>query len=148
MRPLTPESEELYSGFLLLSSPAPMVSAVPENLSREQYVYLVKLAEQVERYEEMVSFMEKLVVGSIVAKTELTVEERNLFNIAYKNVESELFAICAGILELLQSHLVPSATTGESKVFYLKMKDDYHRYIAGFKNGIERKTAAQDTLDA
>ncbi|RXH74056.1 hypothetical protein DVH24_021236 [Malus domestica] len=167
------------------SSPSPMASAVPENLSREQYVYLAKLAEQAERYEEMVSFMEKLVVGSTAAGTELTVEERNLLSVAYKNVigslraawriissieqkeegrrneehvalvkqyrskvETELSAICAGILELLQSHLVPSATTGESKVFYLKMKGDYHRYLAEFKNGDERKTAAEDTMVA
>ncbi|KAM1611684.1 hypothetical protein ACFX1Z_000449 [Malus domestica] len=162
-----------------------MASAVPENLSREQYVYLAKLAEQAERYEEMVSFMEKLVVGSTAAGTELTVEERNLLSVAYKNVigslraawriissieqkeegrrneehvalvkqyrskvETELSAICAGILKLLQSHLVPSATTGESKVFYLKMKGDYHRYLAEFKNGDERKTAAEDTMVA
>ncbi|KAM1193877.1 hypothetical protein ACFX15_020232 [Malus domestica] len=62
-----------------------MASAVPENLSREQYVYLAKLAEQAERYEEMMSFMDKLVVGSIAAGTELTVEEHNLLSIAYKN---------------------------------------------------------------
>ena len=61
-------------------------------------------------------------------------------------VETELSAICAGILDLLQSHLVPSATAGESKVFYLKMKGDYHRYLAEFKNGDERKTAAEDTM--
>jgi 14-3-3 protein epsilon len=41
-----------------------MGGAIPENLNREQYVYLAKLAEQAERYEEMVSFMQKLVVGS------------------------------------------------------------------------------------
>ncbi|KAM1125850.1 hypothetical protein ACFX2B_040606 [Malus domestica] len=34
----------------------------------------------------------------------------------YKSkVETKLSAICAKILELLQSHLVPSATNGESK---------------------------------
>nr|AZA04511.1 14-3-3g protein [Prunus persica] len=162
-----------------------MASAVPETLSREQYVYLAKLAEQAERYEEMVSFMEKLVVGSTAAGTELTVEERNLLSVAYKNVigslraawrivssieqkeegrrneehvalvkqyrskvETELSAICARILELLEKHLVPSASTGESKVFYLKMKGDYHRYLAEFKNGDERKTAAEDTMVA
>jgi len=30
---------------------------------------------------------------------------------------------------LLDSHLVPSAGAAESKVFYLKMKGDYHRYV-------------------
>ncbi|KAG2724963.1 hypothetical protein I3760_01G044300 [Carya illinoinensis] len=151
-------------------------------LSREQYVYMAKLAEQAERYEEMVQFMENLVTGSNQV-SELTVEERNLLSVAYKNVigslraawrivssieqkeegrkneehvvlvkdyrskiESELSTVCAGILRLLDSHLVPSASTGESKVFYLKMKGDYHRYMAEFKVGDERKTAAEETM--
>ncbi|KAK9949421.1 hypothetical protein M0R45_004944 [Rubus argutus] len=69
-----------------------MASAVPETLSREQYVYMAKLAEQAERYEEMVSFMEKLVVASTAAGSELTVEERNLLSVAYKNVIGSLRA--------------------------------------------------------
>ena len=143
-----------------------MAAAVEENLSREQYVYMAKLAEQAERYEEMVQFMDKLVLGSTPG-AELTIEERNLLSVAYKNVigalraawrivssieqkeesrknddhvalikeyrakvESELSQVCAGILNLLQSNLVPSASSSESKVFYLKMKGDYHRYPA------------------
>ncbi|XP_062154930.1 14-3-3-like protein G-BOX factor 14 kappa isoform X1 [Alnus glutinosa] len=152
------------------------------SLTREQYVYMAKLAEQAERYEEMVEYMEKLVTGSTPA-AELNVEERNLLSVAYKNVigslraawrivssieqkeegrkneehvalvkdyrsrvESELSDVCAGILKLLDSHLVPSALSGESKVFYLKMKGDYHRYLAEFKVGDERKAAAEDTM--
>ncbi|KAL8145436.1 14-3-3-like protein G-BOX factor 14 kappa [Apium graveolens] len=155
-----------------------------ENLSREQYVYMAKLAEQAERYEEMVQFMEKLVAGATPAG-ELTVEERNLLSVAYKNVigslraawrivssieqkeesrkneeqvalvkeyrskvESELSDVCGGILKLLESHLVPSASTSESKVFYLKMKGDYHRYMAEFKVGDERKNAAEETMNS
>ncbi|MDD0148613.1 14-3-3 family protein, partial [Shigella flexneri] len=45
---------------------------------------MAKLAEQAERYEEMVEFMEK-VVGAVDGD-ELTVEERNLLSVAYKNV--------------------------------------------------------------
>ena len=47
---------------------------------------------------------------------------------------------------MLDSNLIPSATAGESKVFYLKMKGDYHRYLAEFKIGDERKAAAEDTM--
>ncbi|KAI4321296.1 hypothetical protein MLD38_034697 [Melastoma candidum] len=149
--------------------------------SREENVYLAKLAEQAERYEEMVEFMEKVV--KIVDVEELTVEERNLLSVAYKNVigarraswriissieqkedsrgnadhvtlikdyrgkiEAELSKICDGILSLLESHLVPSASAAESKVFYLKMKGDYYRYLAEFKTGTERKEAAESTL--
>jgi hypothetical protein len=50
-------------------------------------------------------------------------------------VEKELGEICASILQLLDEHLIPTASTGESKVFYLKMKGDYHRYLAEFKVG-------------
>eukprot|EP00252_Welwitschia_mirabilis_P003909 TRINITY_DN139_c0_g3_i1.p1 TRINITY_DN139_c0_g3~~TRINITY_DN139_c0_g3_i1.p1 ORF type:complete len:266 (-),score=57.24 TRINITY_DN139_c0_g3_i1:419-1216(-) len=148
---------------------------------REENVYMAKLAEQAERYEEMVEFMEK--VTKAVEAEDLTVEERNLLSVAYKNVigarraswriissieqkeesrgneehvtmikeyrakvESELSKICDSILSLLDSHLIPSSTAGESKVFYLKMKGDYHRYLAEFKTGADRKEAAEHTL--
>ena len=61
-------------------------------------------------------------------------------------VEKELSDICASILQLLDDHLIPTASTGESKVFYLKMKGDYHRYLAEFKTGADRKEAAEHTL--
>ena len=52
------------------------------DLDRESLVYKAKLAEQAERFDEMVSDMKD------VAKQpqELTVEERNLLSVAYKNV--------------------------------------------------------------
>jgi len=89
---------------------------------------------------------------------ELTVEERNLLSVAYKNVigarraswriessieqkkeskgneaqvsmikcyyekiKSELAKICEDILDVLDKHLIPSAASGKSKVFYHKM---------------------------
>jgi hypothetical protein len=61
-------------------------------------------------------------------------------------VEKELSEICASILQLLDEHLIPTASTGESKVFYLKMKGDYHRYLAEFKTSADRKEAAEHTL--
>ena len=33
-------------------------------------------------------------------------------------------------------------------MFYLKMKGDYHRYLAEFKTGSDRKEAAEHTLQA
>ncbi|KAJ7546549.1 hypothetical protein O6H91_08G044100 [Diphasiastrum complanatum] len=149
--------------------------------SREENVYIAKLAEQAERYDEMVEAMEK--VAKTVEVEDLTVEERNLLSVAYKNVigarraswrivssveqkeeskgnkehvklireyrakvELELSEICDGILKLLDGHLIPSSSSAESKVFYLKMKGDYHRYLAEFKTGAERKDAAESTL--
>ncbi|BAT81582.1 hypothetical protein VIGAN_03134000, partial [Vigna angularis var. angularis] len=43
-------------------------------------------------------------------------------------IESELSNTCDDILKLLNSRLIPSASSGDSKVFYLKMKADYHRF--------------------
>uniref|UniRef100_A0A7S3XDS0 14-3-3 domain-containing protein n=1 Tax=Picocystis salinarum TaxID=88271 RepID=A0A7S3XDS0_9CHLO len=65
-----------------------------------------------------------------------------------QQVEGELADICKSILALLDQNLIPTSTTGESKVFYLKMKGDYHRYLAEFLTGGERKAAAEDTLMA
>lgn len=116
---------------------------------------------------------------------ELTVEERNLLSVAYKNVigarraswriitsieqkeenkgaeeklemiktyrgqvEKELRDICSDILNVLENHLIKCATTGESKVFYYKMKGDYHRYLAEFATGSDRKDAAENSLIA
>jgi len=149
--------------------------------TRDDNVYKAKLAEQAERYDEMVNSMKKVAMDN----GDLTVEERNLLSVAYKNVigarraswriissieqkeelkgvenrlqlikdyrfqvEKELRDICGDILSVLDSHLIPAATTGESKVFYLKMKGDYFRYLAEFATGNDRKEAAENSLVA
>eukprot|EP00929_Paragymnodinium_shiwhaense_P048650 TRINITY_DN2456_c0_g1_i2.p2 TRINITY_DN2456_c0_g1~~TRINITY_DN2456_c0_g1_i2.p2 ORF type:complete len:238 (+),score=100.60 TRINITY_DN2456_c0_g1_i2:82-795(+) len=150
-------------------------------MSREKSVYFAKLAEQAERYDEMAEHMEA--VGK--SDTELSVEERNLLSVAYKNavgsrraawriitsveqkekskgneeqakyareycckVEAELQKICGGILALLDGSLIGKASSGESKVFYEKMKADYYRYIAEFTQGDEKAKAAESARKA
>ncbi|GMY37536.1 14-3-3-like protein C [Fagus crenata] len=49
---------------------------------RENFVYTAKLAEQAERYDEMVDAMKKVANLDV----ELSVEERNLLSVGYKNV--------------------------------------------------------------
>ena len=103
---------------------------------------------------EMVESMKKVAKLDL----ELTVEERNLLSVGYKNVigarraswrilssieqkeeakgneinvkrikeyrrkvEEELSKICSDILMIIDEHLIPSCTTGESTVFYYKM---------------------------
>lgn len=148
---------------------------------REDNVYKAKLTEQAERYDEMVECMKRVAAMDV----ELTVEERNLLSVAYKNVigarraswriissieqkeeskggeskvdlikqyrsvvEKELRDICRDVLDILDKHLIPAATSGESKVFYYKMKGDYHRYQAEFTTGNDRKEAAENSLVA
>lgn len=52
----------------------------------EQFVYKAKLAEQSERYEDMISAMKQVVKLSRQTMRDLTIEERNLLSVAYKNV--------------------------------------------------------------
>ena len=44
-----------------------------------------------------------------------------MFSVFVMQVEDELKSICIEILDVLDKHLIPAATTGESKVFYYKM---------------------------
>ncbi|XP_015874421.1 LOW QUALITY PROTEIN: 14-3-3-like protein D [Ziziphus jujuba] len=148
---------------------------------RENFVYIAKLAEQAERYDEMVDAMKKVAKLDV----ELTIEERNLLSVGYKNVigsrraswrilssieqkeeakgneqnvkrikeyrnkvESELSSICSDIMSVIDEHLIPSCSAGESTVFFYKMKGDYYRYLAEFKSGEERKEAADQSMKA
>ncbi|KAA8644847.1 14-3-3 adaptor artA-like protein [Aspergillus tanneri] len=148
---------------------------------RESKTFLARLCEQAERYDEMVTYMKQVAnIGG-----ELTVDERNLLSVAYKNVvgtrraswriissieqkeeskgseqhvtiirnyrqqiETELENVCQDVLDVLDDSLIPKAETGESKVFYYKMKGDYHRYLAEFASGNKRKVAATAAHEA
>lgn len=125
-------------------------------MDRDSLVFMAKLAEQAERFDEMVDYMKSVAK----APQELTVEERNLLSVAYKNVigsrraswrvissieqkgesdklsliqkykvkiEDELQHICSEILEIIQNDLIRNSQSEEGKVFYYKMKGDYHR---------------------
>merc|ERR1711967_84230 len=59
----------------------------PKSLDREQALYMAKLAEQAERYEDMVAYMERIIDLGIKAN-ELSVEERNLLSVGFKNMMS------------------------------------------------------------
>ncbi|XP_076921967.1 14-3-3 protein 9 isoform X2 [Bidens hawaiensis] len=148
---------------------------------RDNFIYVAKLAEQAERYDEMVDAMKKVAKLDV----ELTVEERNLLSVGYKNVvgsrraswrilssieqkeesrgnevnvkrikeyrqkvETELTDICNDIMVVIDEHLIPSSSAGESTVFYYKMKGDYYRYLAEFKTGDDKKEAADQSLKA
>ncbi|CAI5489817.1 unnamed protein product [Closterium sp. Naga37s-1] len=173
------------AGYIPLLSPSSSTPKLRATMGseREDNVYRAKLAEQAERYDEMVEAIED--VAKMTDGAELSVEERNLLSVAFKNVvgarraawrivssieqkeesrghedrvavikeyrakiEKELDEVCGRILSLLDTTLIPAAKTAESKVFYLKMKGDYHRYLAEFKTGADRKDAAEATLAA
>jgi len=49
-------------------------------------------------------------------------------------VEKELDTTCQEVLSLLDKHLINDDCEDEEKVFYLKMRGDYWRYIAEYKS--------------
>jgi len=146
--------------------------------SRQESVFLARLAESAERFDDMVENIRH--VASF--DQELTVEERNLMSVAYKNavtshraswriissveqkekdkgraaviaayrssVEKDVIRICEDILGVLELHAIPSALSGESKVFFHKMAGDYYRYIAEISYSDKRKQMADKSFAA
>lgn len=149
-------------------------------LNKEEYIYMARISEQTERFEDMLTYMKAVALLG----EELSIEERNLLSVAYKNtvgsrrtawraissieqkeeakgskhlqllkeykkkIEGELNQFCDDLLGLLESHLIKNSTTAEQKVFFLKMKGDYHRYIAEYAQGNAHQTASDSALDA
>ena len=148
----------------------------------EKNVYLAMLAEQCNRFEEMVQFLEDMVK---TRDKDLSSDERNLLSIAYKNsitslrtalrtimayeskekkkensnflpyiqeykkkVESELVKACERVLQSIDGNLLSKASDSEAKVFYIKMKGDYNRYIAESVEGDLKDKVGKDALSA
>jgi len=143
---------------------------------RSNLVFMARIAESSERYEDMCRVMRALVewVSLQATKVDLTVEERNLMAVAFKNVvgarrtacralhadehkdnavaklylkqvEGELASLCHDALDLLQNHLVKNNTEeNEARVFYLKMAGEYYRYLAEFISDQQYDTKAKD----
>ena len=95
------------------------------------------------------------VISSIEQKTEGSEKKQQMvrFSPFYENylilflqakeyrekVEQELRDICNDVLKLLDDFLIAKASNAESKVFYLKMKGDYFRYLSEVAQGDDRK---------
>lgn len=47
-----------------------------------------------------------------------------------EKIETELTNICNEVIKLLDETLIKNASSADSKVFFLKMKGDYYRYLA------------------
>uniref|UniRef100_A0A8P4G6C3 14-3-3 domain-containing protein n=1 Tax=Dicentrarchus labrax TaxID=13489 RepID=A0A8P4G6C3_DICLA len=136
---------------------------------KEELVQKAKLSEQAERYDDMAAAMKavteggkelsneernllsvayKNVVGArrsswrVVSSIECNCEDsdKKAVTKAYREkVEKELKDICNEVLELLDKYLISNAEAADSKVFYLKMKGDYYRYLAEVSGEEEKK---------
>jgi len=150
------------------------------SLSREELVYMSKVSEQTERFEDMLNHMKAVVqLGN-----DLSVEERNLLSVAYKNsvgsrrtawraleaieqkeeskggrhtnlikefkrkVKEELDNFCNDVLNLIDNSVLRNCASPESKVFFLKMKGDYYRYLAECTAADQQAKISQGGLQA
>lgn len=133
--------------------------------SREDLIMKAKLAEQAERYDEMAEFMKKVAENGAELKPEernlLSVAYKNVVGSrrsslrvissieekekdskkeplvkAYREkIEQELTDMCGVVIQLLDATLIGNTKDDDSKVFFLKMKGDYFRYLAEVQGG-------------
>ncbi|KAJ8356134.1 hypothetical protein SKAU_G00189280 [Synaphobranchus kaupii] len=80
------------------------------------------------------------VISSIEQKTEGSDKKLQMVKEYREKVEVELRDICNDVLDLLSKYLIANSTNPESKVFYLKMKGDYYRYLAEVAAGEKKDT--------
>merc|ERR1712018_695353 len=85
------------------------------------------------------------VISSIDQKTEGSERKQQMAKEYREKVEKELRDICQDVLGLLDNFLVPKASNAESKVFYLKMKGDYFRYLAEVAVGDAKAAVTDDS---
>jgi len=88
------------------------------------------------------------VISSIEQKTEGSERKQQMAREYREKVEKELREICHDVLGLLDKHLIPKASNAESKVFYLKMKGDYYRYLAEVATGDQRNSVVEESQKA
>ncbi|XP_034400922.1 14-3-3 protein beta/alpha-B-like [Cyclopterus lumpus] len=145
---------------------------------KEEHIQKARLAEQAERYDDMAAAMKAVTEGDAVLSNEernlLSVAYKNVVGArrsswrvvssmqlksensgktalakAYKEkIESELKDICKEVLNLLDDHLILKAATPDSKVFYLKMKGDYFRYLAEVASENDKQEIINSSQDA
>lgn len=126
---------------------------------------MARIAETCERYEDMSKYTKHIVemgtelnseerhLLSVSYKSSVA-KHRDAFRVVKKKMMSQQFGEssrvkeyyfsiaqqfstkCQDLLSLLANYLVAGASDDESKVFYLKMKGDYYRYLAELAAGM------------
>ncbi|XP_072371436.1 14-3-3 protein beta/alpha-1-like isoform X2 [Scyliorhinus torazame] len=85
------------------------------------------------------------VISSIEQKAESNEKKKELAKAYREKIEKELQDICNDVLALLDKYLIANATQFMCKVFYLKMKGDYFRYLSEVANGEEKKATVESS---
>jgi len=88
------------------------------------------------------------VISSIEQKSKESEKKEHLAKEYRQKVEKELQDICNDVLSLLDKFLISKASNAESKVFYLKMKGDYFRYLAEVASESEKEAVVNKSQEA
>ncbi|TKS71834.1 14-3-3 protein beta/alpha-1 [Collichthys lucidus] len=88
------------------------------------------------------------VISSIEQKTDGSEKKQQMAREYRMKIEAELQEICQDVLNLLGDYLIPIATQAESRVFYLKMKGDYFRYLSEVASGDSKKDTVENSQQA
>ncbi|XP_007188621.2 14-3-3 protein beta/alpha-like isoform X2 [Balaenoptera acutorostrata] len=88
------------------------------------------------------------VIASIKQKTERNETQQQMGKEYREKIKAELQDICNDVLDLLDKYLIPNATQPESKVFYLKMKGDYFRYLPEVATRDNKQTTVSNSQQA
>ena len=129
-------SSSLQSNLRAPPLPVSLVK-LPTRMPREQDVYFAKLAEQAERYDEMASYMEA--VGK--AGSELSVEERNLLSVAYKNTVGSrraAFRIISSV-EQKEKSKGNDAQAGYAQEYRVKVEEELQKICKGILDLLDQK---------
>lgn len=68
----------------------------------------------------------------------MTAEDLLCLNYSYAFLSNSVLLLCL-LQSLLDKFLIPNASQAESRVFYLKMKGDYFRYLSEVASGDSKK---------
>ena len=75
-------------------------------------------------------------------------EENKARAVAYREkVEGELRSFCREILRIIDNDLLTKITSDEGKVFFIKMKGDYYRYICEFAQGQYKEESSKSAQE-
>lgn len=142
---------------------------------RDNLKALVEILDPTNRHDDMIKAMKRIIELNPV----LSLEERNLLSISYKNVTdvrrnsihyinqflknetaqypntipylqnsrndivNELKGYCNDLLTLVDEKLLPPCPDEKSRVFYIKLKADYCRYLCEALEGEEKDATAK-----
>lgn len=89
------------------------------------------------------------VISSIEQKSGDSADKKTQMAKAYREkIEAELQDICGDVLNLLGKYLIEKTEHPESKVFYLKMKGDYYRYLAEVAKAADKEGVIEESQKA